>query len=247
MRPIRKVYIVPNLVTSANLFCGFYSIIASARGDFLTASWAILVAAIFDSLDGRIARMAKATSAFGVEYDSLSDLTSFGVAPGFLLYQLALAPLGRVGIAISFLFTLCSALRLARFNVTASTLPKRYFQGLPTPAAANLLGTFVIFQNELGMEQIDRSGWMLFLGLSISTLMVSSVAFPSFKQFHWRSRTSVGILLVGMLSLVLILLNPEVCLFLVGSLYVAASVVWNLLWRTGVIPAPPLQIEGPRP
>jgi CDP-diacylglycerol--serine O-phosphatidyltransferase len=243
---MRKVYLVPNLITSANLFCGFYSVVASSRGDFLTASWAIFIAAIFDSLDGRIARLAKATSAFGVEYDSLSDLTSFGLAPGFLLYQMALAPLGRVGIAVSFIFTLCSALRLARFNVTASTLPKRYFQGLPTPAAANMVGTFVIFQNEVAMDRIDRSGWMLFLGLGISLLMVSSVAFPSFKEFHWRSRTSVGLLLVGMLSLVLILLNPEVCLFLVGSLYVLASIIWNILWRTGVIPSPPMQPEGSR-
>jgi len=235
---MRKVYLVPNLITSANLFCGFYSVTASARGDFVTAAWAIFVAAIFDSLDGRIARMAKATSAFGVEYDSLSDLTSFGIAPGMLLYHSALAPLGRVGMAIAFLFTLCSALRLARFNVTASMLPKNFFQGLPTPAAANLVGTFVIFQGERPFDPVHRAGWLLAMSIFLSVLMVSSVAFPSFKEFHWRSRASVGILLIGMLSLVLILLKPEISLFLVGAFYVLASLGWNILCWAGVVKPP---------
>ncbi|MFN7685697.1 MAG: CDP-diacylglycerol--serine O-phosphatidyltransferase [Oligoflexia bacterium] len=241
---MRKVYLVPNMVTSANLFCGFYSILSSARGDFTSAAWAIFVAAIFDSLDGRIARMAKATSAFGVEYDSLSDLTSFGLAPGVLLYQFALAPLGRVGIAISFLFALCSALRLARFNVSTSTVSKNFFQGLPTPAAANLVGTFIIFQAQMGMSELDRMRWLLAMAVGVSILMVSSVAFPSFKEFHWRSRGSVGILLIGMLSLVTILIDPEVSLFLVGAFYVVASLGWNVLRWLGVLKTPVAQETG---
>ncbi len=241
---MRKVYLVPNLVTSANLFCGFYSITASARGDFTTAAWAIFVAAIFDSMDGRIARMAKATSAFGVEYDSLSDLTSFGVAPGLLLYHYSLAPLGRVGLAISFLFALCSALRLARFNVTVSSLPKNFFQGLPTPAAANLIGTLVIFQEFRGMDPVSRTGWMLGIAILISVLMVSSIAFPSFKEFHWRSRASAGILMIGMLSIILIAIEPRISLFLVGAFYVSASIVWNFLVRVGVLSMPAPKPSG---
>jgi len=235
---MRKVYLVPNLITTGNLFCGYYSIISSSQGDFQTAAWALFVAAIFDALDGRIARLAKATSSFGVEYDSLSDLTSFGIAPAILLYQVALGSLGRVGMIIAFLFALGSALRLARFNVTASKLPKNYFQGLPTPAAANLIGTFVIFILYQGLALADFTGILLFMSLSISVLMVSSVAFPSFKEFHWRSRASFGILIMGLLSMVLILIRPEVTLFCVGATYVLASLVWNLLLKLGVLKAP---------
>src|SRR4051812_21444380 len=127
---MRKIYLVPNLVTTANMFCGFYSVIASIHQDFVTASWAIMAAGVFDMLDGRIARLAKATSQFGVEYDSLSDLISFGIAPAVLLYQWALEPYDRFGMPAAFLFLLCGALRLARFNVNSAAQPKNYFQGL---------------------------------------------------------------------------------------------------------------------
>ncbi|HUP55894.1 MAG TPA: CDP-diacylglycerol--serine O-phosphatidyltransferase, partial [Bdellovibrionota bacterium] len=116
---MRKIYIVPNIVTTANMFCGFYSIVASMKSDFSAAAWAIVAASIFDMLDGRIARLAKATSEFGVQYDSLSDLISFGVAPAILLFQWALLPFDRLGWLAAFLFTACGALRLARFNVNS--------------------------------------------------------------------------------------------------------------------------------
>lgn len=234
---MRKVYLVPNLITTGNLFCGFLSITSSCRGDFSTAAWALFLAAIFDALDGRIARMARATSPFGVQYDSLSDLTSFGIAPGILLHQFALAPLGRSGLVLSFLFTLCSALRLARFNVTASTMPKNYFQGLPTPMAANMVAFFVIFMLFRGLDPISKTGWMLFLSISLSMMMVSSIAFPSFKEFHWRSRGSFGILFVGLLAIAVILVRPEVTLFLVGALYIVLSVLWYVLARVGLVRA----------
>src|SRR3954467_9324650 len=121
---MRKIYLIPNFVTTANMFCGFYSMIASIHGDFLGAAWAIMAAGIFDMLDGRIARLAKATSQFGVEYDSLSDLVSFGIAPGILVYQWALRPYDRLGILAAFLYMTCGALRLARFNVNSASLPK---------------------------------------------------------------------------------------------------------------------------
>ena len=126
---MKKIYLVPNFVTTANMFSGFYSIIASTHGEFVTASWAIIAAGIFDMLDGRIARLAKATSQFGVEYDSLSDLLSFGVAPAILLYQWALEPYDRLGWIAAFLYLACGALRLARFNVNTESQPKNFFQG----------------------------------------------------------------------------------------------------------------------
>src|SRR3954462_3951161 len=123
---MRKIYIVPNFVTTANMFCGFFSIIASIRSEFPSAAWAIVAAAVFDGLDGRVARLAKATSQFGVEYDSLSDLMSFGMAPAVLLFQWALHPWERLGWLAAFLFMTCGALRLARFNVNSSSLPKGF-------------------------------------------------------------------------------------------------------------------------
>ena len=127
------IYILPNLMTTANLFCGFFSIIHSIKGDFKYASIAIVVAAIFDMLDGRLARLTRATSKFGAEYDSLCDLVSFGLAPGLLLYLWALSPFGRLGWIACFLMVACGALRLARFNVQAGVVEKNYFQGLPIP------------------------------------------------------------------------------------------------------------------
>ncbi len=217
---MRKIYIVPNLVTTANMFAGFYSIIASIKGDFHVAAWAILAAAVFDMLDGRIARMAKATSQFGVEYDSLSDLVSFGMGPAIFLHQLALEPYGRLGWLASFLFVVCGALRLARFNVTTHVLPKGAFQGLPIPIAAGAVATFYIFRQETGWE-IPLGAACLFLAFSMASLMVSTVRFPSFKELNWRSRASFGYLSVGVLAMVLIAARPEIALFLLLAAYIA--------------------------
>src|ERR1700743_2127063 len=146
---MRKIYIVPNFVTTANMFCGFYSVIASIKSEFSTAAWAIIAASVFDMLDGRIARLAKATSQFGVEYDSLSDLISFGMAPAVLFYVWALQPFERIGWLAAVLYLICGALRLARFNVTTAKLSGKYFQGLPIPMAAGMIATFIIFNQTL--------------------------------------------------------------------------------------------------
>lgn len=225
--PMRKIYLVPNIVTTANMFCGFFSVVASIEGNFVTAAWAIVAAAVFDMLDGRIARLAKATSAFGVQYDSLSDLISFGVAPGILLFQWVLRPFERLGWLAAFLFVACGALRLARFNVTSASLPKGYFQGLPIPMAAGVVATFVIFNQTLGWFA-DPSNWVLALTFALASLMVSTLRFPSFKELNWRSRASFGYLLVGVLAMILIAARPEVTLFLILISYVGASLIWNL-------------------
>ena len=228
---VRKIYIVPNLVTTANLFCGFASIINAIRGDFLNAAWLILAAAVFDMLDGRIARMAKATSAFGVEYDSMADLISFGLAPGLLMYQWALEPMGRLGMLGSFLYVACAALRLARFNVNTQTVSKAFFQGVASPIAAGALTTLVIFQNQVGFPTdetfITKKVFALTLTVLIGTLMVTTIPFPSFKELNWRSRSSFGYLMIGVMVMILIAVAPEVTLFLLNISYLFFSLMWN--------------------
>lgn len=223
---MRKVYLVPNFVTTANMFCGFYSMIASIHQEFIAASWAIVAAGVFDMLDGRIARFAKATSQFGVEYDSLSDLISFGVAPGILLYQWKLEPYDRLGWLAAFLFLTCGALRLARFNVNSGSLPKNYFQGLPIPMAAGTVATFIIFQQTVGWTNFPQS-FVLFLTFGLASLMVSTIRFPSFKELNWRSRATFGYLLVGVLSMILIAVKPEITLFILLSAYICLSLIVN--------------------
>jgi CDP-diacylglycerol--serine O-phosphatidyltransferase len=232
---IKKIYIVPNFVTSANMFCGFYSIIAAIQGDYVIASWAIMAASVFDMLDGRIARLAKATSQFGVEYDSLSDLISFGMAPAVLLYQWALHPFGRLGWLAAFLYLVCGALRLARFNVNTDDQPKGYFQGLPIPIAAGVIATFIIFLQNIDFESFPH--WIvLLLTFGLASLMVSTIPFPSFKELNWRSRATFGYLMVGVLSMILIAAKPDWSLFFLVSAYVLLSLGWNLLRVLGLMP-----------
>ncbi len=224
---MRKIYLVPNLVTTANLFCGFYSLICAVNNEPVQAAWAMVAATVFDALDGRIARLAKATSEFGVQYDSLSDLVSFGVAPGFLLYSWALRDLGRVGFVASFLFLVCGALRLARFNVTTEMLPKGVFQGLPIPGGAGLVSTFVIFSESMKWNVEGFRFSLLIATFLISALMISSIPFPSFKELNWRSKGSFGLLIMGVLALVLVALHPDLMLFVVISGYVISCLIWN--------------------
>jgi CDP-diacylglycerol--serine O-phosphatidyltransferase len=224
---MRRIYILPNLVTTGNLFCGFLSMISAHRGDFLQASYFIILGCICDLLDGRIARMAKATSEFGVEYDSLSDLTSFGIAPAFLMYLYALVDYGRLGWAIAFVYLACGAFRLARFNVTTENLPKAYFQGLPSPLSAALAATFIWFSHTIGLEAGSlRSAITFVLTLSLGLLMVSSIPFLSFKEVNWRSRGSFGYLLFGLVGLVFLAIDHEITLFLALLIYLLFNLGW---------------------
>jgi len=230
---VRKIYIVPNIVTTANMFCGFYSVVLSMQGEFTSAAWTIMAAAIFDALDGRIARLAKATSQFGVEYDSLSDLISFGMAPAILIYRWTLEPYGRLGWLAGFLFLACAALRLARFNCNTASVPKGFFQGLPSPAAAGMMANLVIFGHATGWpvegaEFVSRQHVALGIDLSIASLMVSTIRFPSFKELNWKSRATFGYLVVGVLIMILIAVKPEVTIFLTLCAYVGLSILWNV-------------------
>ena len=178
----RGIYILPNIFTSLNLFCGFYAVISAIEAKFLTSAISIIIAVIFDALDGKIARATHTTSKFGVEYDSLADLISFGLAPGVLIYLWALQPLGRIGWLAAFLFMACGALRLARFNTQVGTISGNYFVGLPIPAGAGMLATTILFFNKLSISGNSFSVFILVLIYVLSFLMVSSIKYNSFKK-----------------------------------------------------------------
>lgn len=232
---MKKIYILPNLITTANIVCGFLSMIHSIQGDFTRATWLIIVAAIFDSLDGRVARMAKATSAFGVQYDSLSDLTSFGIAPAIMLYSFSLHDLSRFGTSAAAFYCICAALRLARFNVSAEEkdptklkkIRKGYFQGMPSPASAGIVVTTVMLQTETGMIPGDMLNvLMAILGILLALLMVSNIPFPSFKDVNWRSKGKAWILLIPVVFILSVIQIPEITLFTVGFSYLILGMAW---------------------
>ena len=219
----KGVYLFPNLFTTGNLFLGFYSVVASLKGRFDLAAWAIIGAIFFDMLDGKVARLMKATSSFGVQYDSLADLVSFGVAPGLLAYNWTLAPLGRVGWLIAFLFLTCGALRLARFNVQASGgNDKKDFQGLPIPAAAAAVATTYLFLDGIHLTLPPRMvmAWAAVLMVTLAFLMVSSVEYKSFKELDPARRHPFGMLFLAVVLIFILAAEPHISFFLFAMLYV---------------------------
>jgi CDP-diacylglycerol--serine O-phosphatidyltransferase len=218
---LRKgVYILPNLITTAGLFAGFYSIIASFRSDFVMAAVAIMAANVFDVLDGRIARVTRTTSRFGIEYDSLSDLIAFGVAPGVLFYRFALEPWETWGWSAASLYVACGALRLARFNVQVETAAKRHFVGLPIPAAAEMIASTVLLWSHLGITPaIHRHLTALLAAYALAGLMVSSVRYFSFKEIYVHRRQPFSVLLAIIGLLTLFIAEPQIFLFSAFLLY----------------------------
>jgi CDP-diacylglycerol--serine O-phosphatidyltransferase len=223
--PLHKgVYVLPNLITTAGLFCGFYSIIASLRGDFLIAAIAIMAANVFDVLDGRLARLTNTTSRFGIEYDSLCDLVAFGVAPGILVYTWALAPWGTFGWLAASLYVTCGALRLARFNVQLDNVEKRHFIGLPIPAAAEVVASTVILYYFFGGEGATyRHLIILLMVYALAGLMVSNIRYFSFKEIYIHRRQPFWVLVVVIVALKLFIAEPQVCLFATFMLYAASG------------------------
>ncbi|MFQ5345093.1 MAG: CDP-diacylglycerol--serine O-phosphatidyltransferase [Mariprofundus sp.] len=206
----RGVYVLPSLFTTMGLFSGFYSLVASIQGNFELAAWAILAAAVFDMLDGRVARLLHAETDFGAEYDSLCDMLSFGVAPAVLVYLWALVNLGpdfhRLAWLGGFFVVAGAALRLARFNVKLAEQDKRYFQGLPTPGAALFIATAVLYHVNLHSEPWP---W-LWLGLSVflAWLMVSDVRFISGKDVDLKKRRSTGVLVLMVVAVAFLAVDP---------------------------------------
>jgi CDP-diacylglycerol--serine O-phosphatidyltransferase len=224
----KGIYVLPNLFTTANLFCGFYSAIASMKGMYELAAWTILIAVVLDSLDGRIARMTHTTSKFGAEYDSLCDLVTFGVAPAILYYNWSLLTYGKLGWLAAFLFVVCGALRLARFNVQIDVIDSRFFNGLPIPGGASVLATGVILYYFLGGEG-RFSNWPVTIGVvAIALFMVSSIKYYSFKDLNFFSRQPFMSFMVIVLVLVTVVAYPEIMLFTLAFGYSFSGPVWGL-------------------
>ncbi len=219
----RGIYILPNIFTSLNLFCGFYAIISSINGKFVPAAVAIIIAGIFDALDGKIARATNTTSKFGIEYDSLADLISFGLAPGLMMYLWALQPLGRIGWLAAFLFMACGALRLARFNTQTGTISSDYFVGLPIPAGAGMNAVIVLFCHKIGMASGAHPFVLMIILYALSFLMVSSISYNSFKKPELFRKMNFNVLVGAILILIFIAAQPSVTLFLIGVLYVISG------------------------
>jgi CDP-diacylglycerol--serine O-phosphatidyltransferase len=215
----RGIYILPNAFTSLNIFFGFFAIVSSINENFENAAWAILIAVIFDSLDGKIARATNTTSQFGIEYDSLSDLVSFGLAPSLLMYMWVLKPmeLGRIGWLAAFLFTTCGALRLARFNAMADDVPSSHFIGLPIPAAAGMIATTVLFCSKYSIAYTEIPVVFLVTMYALSFLMVSTIKYESFKKAELFQRMKFNVLVYIILVFVLIVQKPQ---FKIGRAHV---------------------------
>lgn len=224
------IYILPNLMTVGNLFCGFYSTLFSIKGEFKLAAIAVVIAAAFDQLDGRLARFTHATSKFGAELDSLCDLVSFGLAPAMLMYLWALNPYGRFGIMACFLFLACGALRLARFNVQVGVVEKNYFQGLPIPMAAGILTTSYLAFDELGWKPDEWRGWLLFgMVILMAFVMVSNFRYRSFKDLDFKERLAFKYLVAGLVVLVTVALYPEIMLFVLFLTYGTLGAIFGVL------------------
>jgi len=225
----KGIFLLPNLFTSLNLFCGFYAIIAAIDGKFLPAAISIVIAGVFDNLDGKIARVTGTTSKFGVEYDSLADLISFGIAPALMIYLWALKPFGRIGWLAAFLFMACGALRLARFNTQVGTIDSDYFVGLPIPAGAGMNAATVLLFQKLNIGGDAYPVLILVMLYVLSFLMVSSIKYNSFKKMELFRKMNFNALVAAVLILIFVASQPSIALFLSGAVYVLSGPITT--WR----------------
>ena len=208
------IYLLPNLFTTASLFAAFYSLVASVKGQYEAAVIAMFIGLLADGLDGRIARLTNTQTKFGAEYDSLSDMVTFGVAPSLLLYQLTLSQLGKFGWLVSFVYTASVALRLARFNTQVETADKRFFQGLPCPPAASVIASFawICHQNEWQHYRLI-SILTVILTLAVAVLMVSNLRYYSFKEIDFKGKVPFLYILIMIILFVAIAASPAIVLF----------------------------------
>lgn len=256
-RPRRGIYLLPNLFTTGALFAGFYAIIAAISLQYTHAVVAIFVAGVLDGLDGRVARLTNTQSEFGVQYDSLSDLVSFGVAPALVLYVWSLSTLkaygpawGKLGWASAFIFAACGALRLARFNATVGVADKRYFTGLAIPAAAGLAMSYLWFVLDWGLTGADVQFITPFVAIVTGLLMVSRFRYFSFKASPKSDRVPFYWILVAVLVLVALAIKPQRVLFAVAALYALSGPVytlWGLRQRRSQRERPATASETPPP
>ena len=217
---MRRIALLPHIFTTGNLFAGFFALVSALSGEITVASWAIFVAMLCDILDGRLARLTASTTRFGMEYDSLCDMVSFGVAPGLLAYEFALKPYGRYGWLAAFVYVACTALRLARFNVEEPG-NRAYFKGLPSPAAAGLVAATVIFLNQIGAVFPVKHLALVLMIYLVSFLMISPLPYPSFKVLRFRENQLTYLLPALILVFAVIALEPRITLFIVFVSYAA--------------------------
>jgi CDP-diacylglycerol--serine O-phosphatidyltransferase len=232
IKMIRGIYILPSLFTTGNLFCGFWAIISVFQEKFFYAAVAILLASVFDVLDGKVARLSGATSKFGVQYDSLADLVSFGIAPALLAYSWALRPYGRFGWLAAFLFVVCGALRLARFNVQSSSVEVKYFKGLPIPVAASMIALTILLYLRLIETAWVKDIVILVMIYILAFLMVSTFRYFSFKELGLAKRKPFSLFIFVVLSMIVIIMEPVIVLFGFVILYVLSGpinmlIVWH--------------------
>lgn len=218
VQPSKRIYILPNAFTTASLFAGFYAIIQATHGNFDLAAIAIYIAAIMDSLDGRVARMTNTVSDFGKEYDSLADVVAFGLTPALVCYEWALSSFGKIGWLVAFLFVACAALRLARFNSMAVN-DKRFFQGMPCPAAAGFVAAYVWMLYSYGYQGADWAILSILITIFASLAMVSNFPYYSFKDINLKGRMPFVGLIVLVLIFVLISSDPPNVLFVLSLAY----------------------------
>jgi CDP-diacylglycerol--serine O-phosphatidyltransferase len=215
--------VLPNLFTLAALFGGFYAIVMAMNGKFEQAAIGVFCAMVLDSLDGRVARMTNTQSTFGEQMDSLSDMVSFGAAPALILYEWALKGLGKLGWVAAFIYCACAALRLARFNTNLTVVDKRFFQGLPSPAAAAVVMGFIWVMDDAGYQGADVRGWVVWMAFTFALLagltMVTNLPFYSFKEFSLKRTVPFVVIVALALGIALINLHPPIVLFIVFCVY----------------------------
>lgn len=229
----RGIYLLPNLFTTANLFAGFYSIMCAINGNFTVAAATVFVAMVLDGLDGRVARMTNTQSAFGAEYDSLSDMVAFGLAPAIIAYQWALVELGNVGLTIAFIYVACAALRLARFNTQIGVVDKRWFIGLASPAAAGVVAGVVWALSDNGVGAVDLPVAVIILFAVLvalsGMLMVSNIKYYSFKDLDLKGRVPFVAILVVVLAFAVVFSDPPRILLLLFLVYALSGPVQYVL------------------
>jgi len=229
----RGIYLLPNLFTTAALFAGFYAIVQAMNGNFEYSAIAVFIAMVLDGLDGRVARLTGTQSEFGAEYDSLSDMVSFGVAPALIVYEWALKEMDQWGWIIAFIYCACAALRLARFNTNIAVVDKRFFQGLPSPAAAALIAGLVWVTINFDIQGSDVKWLASIVTLFAALTMVSNIPYYSGKEFNLRRRVPFfTVLLIVLFFFVLIPSHPPLVLFILFGVYAFSGYVIKL-WRLG--------------
>jgi len=223
----RGIYLLPNLFTTAALFAGFYSIVQAMNGRFDQSAIAIFVAMVLDGLDGRVARLTKTQSAFGAEYDSLADMVSFGAAPALVVYEWALLSLGKLGWIAAFVYCAGAALRLARFNTNLEVADKRYFQGLPSPAAAALVAGFVWIMDDAAINPESIRWWAWVVTVFAGLTMVSNLKYYSFKTINLRRSVPFVVVFLILMFFVLVSYQPAIVLFAGFVAYALSGYVWS--------------------